>query len=255
MTVRPKNHRECDTMRQGGQILNRVLQLTQKFVQPGKTLKEIDAYIHDEIIKNRATPAFLGYHGFPASSCLSVNSAVVHGIPNDYSLSEGDILGIDVGVKYKGYYTDAAFTMPIGKISKSARQLLHVTQQALHIGLEQAIAGNEVSAIGTAIESYVRSQGSYGIIRDLAGHGVGQKLQELPEVLNYRNRNATPLVSGMTLAIEPMISTGSFEVVIEQDGWTVTTKDDSLAAQFETTCIIQDERPEILVPFPLIVTF
>ncbi len=251
MNIRPKNKQELESMRAGGAILNQVLRATFEYVEPGKSLKEIDGFIAGLIKKLGAKAAFLGYHDFPASSCLSVNSAVVHGIPNEYVLKGGDILGVDVGVKYEGYFTDAAFTMPIGNVTPQAKQLLAVTQEALRAGIEQATAGNRVSDIGAGVEDYVLSQGKFGIIRDLAGHGVGQKLQELPEVLNVKNRNTTPLINGMTLAIEPMICTGRHSVRLDDDNWTVLTQDNSLAAQFETTIIVHDNDPEILVPFPL----
>lgn len=251
MTIRPKNPSELDAMREGGAILNEVLELTYHFVHEGQTLKQIDTFIAEQIKKRNAKAAFLGYHDFPASSCLSVNSAVVHGIPDDYVIKNGDILGVDVGVKYQNYFTDAAFTMPVGTVSTQARKLLAVTQEALREALDQAIAGNTVAQIGSGVEDYVKSQGKFGIIRDLAGHGVGEKLQEPPEVLNVKNRNSTPLINRMTLAIEPMISLGTHEVVLDQDKWTVLTRDGSLAAQFETTVVIRDNDPEILVPFPL----
>jgi methionyl aminopeptidase len=251
MTIRPKTAQELDTMRQCGAILNTVLRQTNDFIRVGRTLKEIDSYIHQIITEQGAKPSFLGYRNYPASSCLSLNQAVVHGIPTDYSLKEGDILGIDVGVLYDGYHTDAAFTKPIGKINQETQKLLAVTQESLRVGLEAAVAGNTVGDIGSAIQEYVASQGTFGIIRDLSGHGIGQRLQELPEILNYKNKNAIPLINGMTLAIEPMISLGDWKVEVEPDEWTIITKDNSFAAHFETTIVIRDNDPEILVDFPL----
>lgn len=250
MKIQPKNPSEIKAMRSGGKILHEVLKATHTAVKPGQTLREIDKLISQLIYKHGGTPAFLGYQGFPASSCLSVNSAIVHQIPDDYTLREGDILGIDVGVKFQGYYTDAAFTMPIGQVTPSVRNLLLVTQAALRIGVESALAGNQVKDIGTSIERFVKSQGQYGVVRDLAGHGVGRNLQELPEVLNYTNNNKTDLVNGMTIAIEPMICLGDAKVELGEDNWTVRSKSGSLGAQFETTIVINDTNPEILVPFP-----
>lgn len=251
MTVPPKNPEELVLMRRSGAILNDVHKAAYDFAVAGVSLKAIDQYIHQQITKAGGAPSFLHYRGYPASSCLSVNDAVVHGIPTDYVLEEGDILGIDIGVNYEGYHTDAAITKPIGKVPNEVKTFLSVTQEALRRGVEAAIAGNCVSDIGSAVHNYVQSAGKYGIVRELAGHGVGRKLQELPEIMNIRNDNTTPLVNDMTLAIEPMLTTGHWQVEIASDKWTVLTKDMSLAAQFETTIIVHGNDPEVLVPFPL----
>ncbi|HEY1074102.1 MAG TPA: type I methionyl aminopeptidase [Patescibacteria group bacterium] len=251
MTIRPKTSEELDIMRESGKRLNAVLKAVNDFITVGKSLQEIDAYAYDLIIKSGAKPSFLGYLDYPASTCLSVNDAVVHGIPDDYILKEGDLIGVDIGVCYEGYHTDAAFTKGIGAISKEAKKLLQVTQEALGIALEATIAGNTVGDIGSAVEAYVKSQGKYGIVRDLSGHGVGKNLQESPEILNYAAKNPTPLVNGMTLAIEPMINLGDWRVVVDDDDWTVRTRDGMMSAHFETTVIVQDNDPEVLVDFPL----
>lgn len=251
MHIRPKTSEEIEIMRQGGAILNDILKATYTYVKPGQTLREIDKFIHHLIIQAGAKPSFFGYHGFPASACLSVNSAVVHGIPNDYVLKDGDLLGVDVGVLFEGYHTDSAFTMPIGSVTPEAAKLLAVTQESLKVALEAAVAGNMVQDIGIAIENYVKSQGKYGIIRDLSGHGIGQKLQEAPEILNFKTKNTTPLINGMTLAIEPMISLGTHQVEIDSDNWTVRTKDNSATAHFESTIVIHENDPIVLVPFAL----
>lgn len=251
MTIPQKNNTELESMRQSGRILDAVHRAAYDFAQAGRSLHDIDTFIHAKILEHGGTPSFLHYRGFPASSCLSVNDAVVHGIPTDYVLEEGDILGIDIGVCYDGYHTDAAITKAIGRVPTETMKLLSVTQEALRAGIEAAKAGNTVADIGEAVQGYVESQGKYGIVRELAGHGVGRKLQESPEILNVRNSNNTVLVNGMTLAIEPMITTGHWRVEIAEDRWTVLTQDMSLAAQFETTVVIRDNDPEILVPFPL----
>lgn len=252
MTIPPKTNQELDAMREGGKRLNEILEKVDSFAVAGKTLKEIDTFIHTNILALDGKPSFLGYQNYPAASCLSVNDAVVHGVPTEYELKDTDILGIDVGFYFEGMHTDAAFTKLLGSGTPAQNKLLQTTQEALRSALESAIAGNRVGDIGKTIEEYVQSQGAFGIIRDLAGHGVGRKLQEPPEVLNYRNRSEILLINGMTLAIEPMISMGGWHVYIDsEDNWTVRTDDGSLAAQFETTIIIQDNDPEILVHHPL----
>lgn len=251
MTIRPKNNEELAIMRESGKRLNDVLSAVNEFITAGKSLREIDAFAHNLIIKSGATPSFLGYLDYPASTCLSVNDAVVHGIPTDYILKDGDVIGVDIGVLYEGYHTDAAFTKGIGTITPEARKLLQVTQESLGIALEAAIAGNTVGDIGQAIEQYVKSQGKFGIVRDLSGHGVGKNLQEAPEILNYATKDPTPLINGMTLAIEPMINLGDWRVVVDSDDWTVRSRDGMASAHFETTIIINDNDPEVLVDFPL----
>lgn len=253
MTLRPKTEHELATMREGGKRLNEVLQYADSLIRPGMTLREIDEKLHTVIKQHGGTPSFLGYLNYPAATCLSLNDAVVHGIPDETVLKTGDVLGIDIGMFYDGYHTDAAFTKPLGKIHHEALQLLAVTQESLRIGIEAASSGNLVSSIGEAIENYIREQSRpYGIIRDLSGHGIGQKLQESPEILNHRNKNTTMLTNGLTIAIEPMITLGGWHVFIDaHDDWTVRTEDGSLAAHFETTIVIHDNDPEVLVSFPL----
>lgn len=251
MRLRPKTPQELDKMRQGGIILDTVLREAVPHVRPGITLKEIDRIIHDAIIRHEATPSFLGYRGYPASSCLSINDVVVHGIPSDYALNSGDVVGIDVGVCYEGYHTDAAVTIPCGRISPEALNVLKATQQALRDGIAASIRGNTVGDIGQAVESSIREQGDYGIVDALSGHGVGQNLQEAPEVMNIATGDPTLLENGITLAIEPMITLGGAEVYFADDGWAVHTRDRSIAAQFESTIVVRDNDPEILVPFPL----
>ncbi len=249
MTLRPKTDQELDRMREGGAILQSVHQAVAQFLRTGQTLQEIDHFIHETITKSGARPAFLGFHGYPAASCLCLNDVVVHGIPDQTVLQDGDILGVDIGIRYDDYYTDAAFTYGIGTLPAATKQLLATTQEALKVAIETAVAGNTVGDIGYAIEAYVKSQGKFGIVRDLAGHGVGRELQEAPQILNYANRDTTPLVNGMTLAIEPMITLGDWRVTLDSDNWTVRTRDGSCAAQFETTLIVRDADPEVLIPF------
>ncbi len=251
MHYRPKTDAELNTMREGGKILNAVHEATFAFMRPGKSLKEIDAFVRAEIESHDAIPSFLGYHGFPASSCLSLNDVVVHGIPSDYVLKDGDVLGVDIGVLYDGYHTDSAFTKAFSPVKPEVAELLAVTQGALEEGISAAIAGNTVADISMAIESYIQEHGEYGIIRDLCGHGIGQKLQDTPEIPNYAHGDDSLLLNGMTLAIEPMVSLGTWKVTVDADDWTVRTKDNSIAAHFETTIAIRDNDPEIFVNFPL----
>jgi methionyl aminopeptidase len=251
MTIRPKTPHEVSLMQDGGKILNHVLQDAYAFITAGQSLMAIDAYIYKQILTHHAKPSFLGFKNYPASACLSVNEAVVHGIPNDYILVEGDIIGVDVGIFWEGYHTDAAFTKGIGSLTKDKAALIAVTQASLREGIDAALAGNTVGDIGTSIETYVKSQGKYGIIRDLSGHGVGASLQEAPEVVNYATKDKTPLINNMTLALEPMISLGDWHVTLASDEWTVLTQDKSPAAHFETTIVISDNDPLILIPFPL----
>ncbi len=238
-------------MQEGAKRLDAILRLAYDFITCGKNLKEVDAFIHDQILVHEGKPSFLGYHGYPASSCLSLNDVVVHGIPNKYVLKDGDVLGVDIGLLFDGYHTDAAFTKGIGELTDQQTQLLQVTQKALRLGVEAAVAGNTTQDIGRAVADYVTGQGDYGIIRELTGHGVGSNLQEAPEVPNYITPEKVDLVNGMTLAIEPMISLGGWRVTIDHDDWTVRTADRSLAAHFETTIVIQENDPLVLVPFPL----
>ncbi len=251
MHYRPKTDAELNIMREGGKILNAVHEATFAFIRPGKSLKEIDAFIRQEIESHGAAPSFLGYHGFPASSCLSLNDVVVHGIPNDYVLKDSDVLGVDIGVLHEGYHTDSAFTKAFAPVKPEVAELLAVTQGALEEGIGAAIAGNTVGDISMAIEAYILSHDDYGIIRDLCGHGIGQKLQDTPEIPNYAHSDNSPLINGMTLAIEPMVSLGTWKVTVDADEWTVRTKDNSISAHFETTIAIRDNDPEILVQFPL----
>lgn len=251
MTIRPKSESELDIMREAGRKLSQVLRQSDQFISPGTSLNEIDSFIDSLIVKLGAKPSFKGYKGYPASSCLSVNAVVVHGIPTKYVLKEGDCIGIDVGLEWEGYHTDSAFTKPVGQVDSDIQTLIKITQMSLRIGIAASVAGNTVGDIGSAIEQYITTQGHYGIIRDLTGHGIGASLQEMPEIPNYANNDATVLVNGMTLAIEPMVSLGSFKVHSLPDHWSVETIDHSPTAHFESTIVVHDADPEILVDFPL----
>jgi len=215
-------------------------------VRPGVTTAQIDREIRKFILSHGAEPSFLGYGGFPASACISINDVVIHGIPGRRVINAGDIVSIDVGARYKGYHGDNAATFPAGEISPGARALMDATEKSLYKGISQAIAGNRVGDISSAVQRYVESLG-YGVVRKFVGHGVGKKMHEAPELPNFGKAGTGPrLAVGMTLAIEPMINLGSGEVKILPDGWTVLTADGGLSAHFEHTVAITENGPVIL---------
>lgn len=215
-------------------------------VVPGVTTKELEKAAEDFILKKGAKPAFKGYRGYPASICTSVNDEVVHGIPSARRLREGDIVSIDLGVYYKGYYGDSAITLPVGTISEKTKRLMRATEEALALGIAQAVAGNRVSDISHAIQHYVEAAG-YSVVRALVGHGVGKQLHEEPQVPNFGPPGKGPkLIPGMTLAIEPMVNEGDWRVKFLADGWTVVTDDGSCSAHFEHTVLVTEGSPRIL---------
>ena len=241
-----KNERELAFMRQACKITAAARALAGEMVRPGVSTKQIDKAVHDFIVAQGAKPSFLNYGGFPASACISVNSTVIHGIPDGYLLQEGDIVSIDVGAYYKGFHGDCAATFPCGAISAKAEKLINVTKQSFFEGIRFATRGHRVSDISHAIQTYVESNG-YSVVRSFVGHGVGAQLHEDPEVPNFGapGRGAR-LIPGMTLAIEPMVNEGVHEVRILKDGWTTVTADGKLSAHYENTVLITDGEPEIL---------
>ena len=241
-----KNGHDLEAMRQACRITAAARALAGEMVRPGVSTKEIDKAVHDFIVAQGAKPSFLGYHGFPASTCISVNSTVVHGIPNNYVLKEGDIVTVDVGAYYKGFHGDCAATYPCGTVSAEAEKLIAVTKQSFFEGIRFATRGHRVSDISHAIQTYVESNG-FSVVRSFVGHGVGAQLHEDPEVPNYGAPGRGPrLLPGMTLAIEPMVNVGTYEVRVLKDGWTSVTADGKLSAQYENTVLITDGEPEIL---------
>ncbi len=246
-----KTQEEIEKIREGGKIHTRILQQTAKLAKPGISTWELNAFAEAEILKAGGRPSFKGYgpkgHQFPAGLCTSLNSVVVHGVPSkNQVLKEGDILGLDIGMEYKGLYTDTAITVAVGNITKEAQRLLELTKKALSIGIEQARIGNKVGDISAAVQK-VADDNHLGIIRDLVGHGVGHAVHEDPQVPNYGKKGAGPeLKEGLVIAIEPMFTLGTDDIFIEDDGWTVTTRDQSLAAHFEHTVAITKNGPEIL---------
>lgn len=241
-----KTPRELETMRRAGKIVGRLLKLMEKEARPGITTRALDKIAEDFIRSNGAEPAFKGYHGFPASICVSVNEEVVHGIPGPKALKSGDIVGVDVGVVLDGYYSDAARTFSIGEVDEESRRLIRVTREALYKGIEQAVEGNRLTDISWAVQSHAEAAG-YGVVRQFVGHGIGRNLHEEPQVPNYGKPNQGPrLVVGMALAIEPMINAGTHEVEVLSDGWTVVTKDRKRSAHFEQTIFVGKNKPEIV---------
>ena len=241
-----KNENQLDAMRQACKITAAARALAGEMVRPGVSTKQIDKAVHDFIVSQGAKPSFLGYNGFPASTCISVNSTVVHGIPNGYILQDGDIVTVDVGAYYKGFHGDCADTFSCGTVSAEAEKLIRVTRQSFYEGMRYATRGHRVSDISHAIQTYVESNG-FSVVRSFVGHGVGAHLHEEPEVPNYGTAGHGPrLLPGMTLAVEPMVNAGTHEVRVLKDGWTAVTADGSLSAQYENTVCITDGEPEIL---------
>ncbi len=247
MSVTIKSAREIDCMRKAGKLLEEVHDKLAEFVKPGISTLDIDRYGEELIRERGGIPNFLNYNGYPASICVSVNNEVVHGIPRaDHILKEGDIVSLDAGLIYQGYHSDAARTHAVGKISPEAEQLIRVTKQSFFEGIRYAKAGCHLHEISAAINDYVEPFG-YGIVKDLVGHGIGEHLHEDPQIPNFRQRRrGIKLVPGMTLAIEPMINAGTWEVLWLDDDWTVVTEDGSLSAHYENTVLITDGEPEIL---------
>jgi methionyl aminopeptidase len=242
-----KSERELDLMRKAGSIVAQILEEMCTMAKPGVSTGELDRYAESRCKDLKSLPAFKGYHGFPASVCISINDEVVHGIPSTKRvLKEGDIVGLDFGVIYDGWYGDSARTIAIGKVDSATQQLLDATRESLMRGIEQCREGNRVFDIGHAIQNYVEGFG-YGVVREFVGHGIGRALHEEPQVPNYGPKGKGLLLkAGMVLAIEPMINAGSHEVKVLKDGWTAVTVDHSLSAHFEHTVAITPKGPEIL---------
>lgn len=233
-------------MAEASRIVAEVFEEIKKKIAPGVTTKELDRFAESFILSKGAKPAFKGYRGYPASACTSINEQVVHGIPSATKVKDGDILSLDIGVQYKGFYGDSAVTLPVGRISDRAIKLLSVTEHALEAGIEKAVAGNRLSDISSAIQQCAESEG-FSVVRNFVGHGIGRGLHEEPQIPNFGKPGEGPkLMEGMTLAIEPMVNAGGWEVIILSDGWTAVTKDSSLSAHFEHTIAITKNGPGIL---------
>ena len=242
-----KNPVQINGMKDAGRITGEALLAARDAVRPGVTTLELDKVVHDYIVKQGAKPSFLGYHGFPASACISVNDEVIHGIPNKNKvLKEGDIVKIDVGAYYKGFHGDSARTFPVGKIGEDVQKLIDVTRESFYKGIEQFKEGNRLGDICSAIGDHIEGNG-YGIVTQFVGHGIGAALHESPDVPNFgRSGRGVRLCKGMTLAIEPMVNMGSGDVYGLPDGWTVKTADGSLSAHYENTVALTDNGLLIL---------
>jgi methionyl aminopeptidase len=241
-----KSSREIEQLKRSNAIVAEVFEKLKGMIHPGVTTKELDEVAEEYILLKGARPAFKGYRGFPATLCISINEEVVHGIPSQRQLKEGDIVSLDVGVNFVGYFGDAAITLPVGEIDPEAKRLLEVTEKALTIGIEKAKIGNRLFDISFAIQRWVESQG-FSVVRDFVGHGIGRDLHEEPQVPNFGAPHQGPrLEKGMVFALEPMVNEGTYEVRVLSDGWTVVTADGKRSAHFEHTIAITDDGAEIL---------
>jgi methionyl aminopeptidase len=238
---------EIKLMQEANQIVAEVLCMLQRNVTPGISTFELDQMAEDLCRKRNSTPAFKGYHGFPSSLCASLNEEVVHGIPSrKRKLKKGDILSVDFGVCYKGFYGDSAVTIPVGKIKNETHKLLLATQKSLELAIEQVVIGNRIADISKAVQEYVESKG-YSVVRQFVGHGIGSSLHEGPEIPNYVQSGQSPrLIEGMVIAIEPMVNLGTHKVKVLRDGWTVITADKKPSAHFEHSIAVTAEGPLVL---------
>ena len=244
--VYTRSEREIDMISQSCQIVADTLDMLSEYVIPGASLIDLDKKAEEYIVSCGARPAFKGYMGFPSTLCISIDDAVVHGIPNNGNLKEGQIVGIDCGAELNGYYGDHAITFPVGNISKEKKELMKITKESLHKGIEQAIHGNHVGDIGYAVQTHAEANG-YSVVRELVGHGIGEKLHEEPQVPNYgKPKQGYKLHTGMCIAIEPMINIGSKDIYTSKDGWTIHTVDGQVSAHFEHTIAIKEDGPHIL---------
>ena len=251
-----KSNDEIKKLRESAQLVSRTLAEVAKFVKPGTTTIKLDQVAEEFIVKNNAKPAFKGYgsrkNPFPATLCISLNNEVVHGFPSDYKLKEGDIVSVDCGVNKGGYFGDSAYTFIVGETDDDTIKLLKTTIESLYLGINEATHGKRVGDISNAIQKHCENNG-FGVVRDLVGHGLGRNLHEEPSVPNFGKRESGPrLRSGMVLAIEPMITMGSWKVKTLSDEWTIVTADDSIAAHYEHDVVVQEESAEILSTFAYI---
>lgn len=241
-----KSRREIESMKDAGRISAEALRLVGEAVRPGITTGELDLIAKKYIEKCNAQPSFLGYSGYPATICASVNDEVVHGIPGRRVLKSGDIISIDLGAKYKGYHGDNAKTFAVGEVSEDAKRLMEVTERSFYAGMQAFVKGDRLCSISASVQKTAESAG-FSVVRELVGHGIGQHLHEEPNVPNFVSRHKGPrLMVGMVLAIEPMINLGAKETYTQADGWTVCTRDGSMSSHYEHTVALTDNGPEIL---------
>ncbi len=245
-----KTPEEIELMRYSNQMVSKTHAAIVPYIKPGVKTERLDEIAEEFIMDNEAIPGFKGMYGFPATLCISVNEAVVHGIPNDREIQDGDVISIDCGVLANDFYGDSAYTYAVGNVSEETMKLLKVTKDALYKGIEQAITGKRIGDIAFAIQHYTERKYGYGVVRDLVGHGVGKSLHEEPEVPNFGKRGkGIKLLSGLAIAIEPMINMGKKDVVQDGDGWTILTRDGKPSAHFEHSVIVQKDKADILSTF------
>lgn len=250
--IRLKTEEEISILRENALMVSKTLAEVGRHVEPGITTKELDVIAEKFIRSMGAVPGFLGYEGFPATLCTSVNDTVVHGFPSDYRLKEGDIVSIDCGTVYRGFYGDSAYTFPVGKVSAGTQALLDATKASLYEGIAQAVAGARIGDIGEAVQSYCETRG-FSVVREMVGHGLGRDMHESPEVPNYgRKGHGVRLREGMVICIEPMINAGRREVYLDDNGWGVRTVDGKKSAHFELTVAVRKGAPEVLSTFEFI---
>ena len=250
--VEPKTEEEIALLRENAILVSKTLAEVGKAVAPGVTTKELNRVAETFIRDNGAVPSFLGFEGFPAAICTSVNDIVVHGFPSDYVLKEGDIVTADIGTLYKGYNGDSAYTFPVGEIDANTRKLLDVTKASLYKGIEAAVEGNRVGDIGHAVQTYVESFG-FSVVRELEGHGIGKGMHENPGVPNFGKRGkGAKLINGMTICIEPMVNAGNKSVYLDRNGWAVHTSDRRNSAHYELTVVVRKGHAEQLSTFDYI---
>jgi methionyl aminopeptidase len=241
-----KNKEQINFMSEACRIVRDTLFLMEECIRPGISTKELDRIAEEYILSQNATPGFKGLYGYPSTICISIEDEVVHGLPGNTMLKEGQIVGIDVGAICNGYYGDHAKSFPVGKVSDEKMKLLEVTKKCLEIGIDKAVPGNRIGDIGSAIQEYAEKNG-YGVVRELVGHGIGSQLHEEPQIPNYGRPSTGPSIDvGMCFAIEPMINMGKKEIYTKEDGWTICTKDGLPSAHFEHTITITEDGPQIL---------
>ena len=246
MPIILKSRDEIAIMRNAGRIVAEVLQIIVERLRPGLVEKELDEIVRKEFGKRKVIPVFLGYQGYPATVCVSVNDEIVHGIPGDREIADGDVVSIDLGCVYKGFVADAAVTVGVGNVSPEAGRLIGVTREALNRGIDAARAGARLGQIGAAIQTYVEGEG-FSVVREYVGHGVGRQMHEDPQVPNYGDPETGPVLKeGMVIAIEPMVNAGDWRTKRDPDNWTVRTLDGSLSAHFEHTLAVRDGAAEVL---------
>lgn len=250
MPIIYKTNAEIELMRESALLVSATLTEVANFLKPGITTLQVDKLADDFLRDHKAVPSFKNYHGYPFATCISVNDAVVHGFPSNYTLKEGDVVSVDIGAFKNGFHGDHAYTFLIGNGPDEVKQLLKVTKRSLYIGIEKAVAGNRVGDISFAIQDFTERQHGYGVVRELVGHGLGKQMHEEPQVPNYGRRGTGPkMKEGMVIAIEPMINLGTKDVYTEDDGWTIRTKDGKPSAHFEHDVCVRKGKADVLSSF------